>query len=310
MDNDQRAQVGARIIAARGSQGLSQEELSSRAGITANTLRRIERGDKVHAGNLSAVCQALGITTGGFTADIEIVRDMVGEYLQGLPPLQRAEARKAITRLVMGGANSVADYIAIPKTVTDGTVDDPELKEALGAARAKLAEAEGTIPVEGAKVMGEALKPFRERCAELGATAAASVAAVSPSVSPPQAIDWSSSTVSPFTPPAPPVPAGMVRVVMEVDTPDGRATMADLTVGEGGKISQHEGVDVPLTMKSDGRRGLALVRPIGEFVQLTAQNRMDSGSISCRILASDGSVISENVSSGGYVVVGCQGRAR
>ena len=68
MDNDQRAQVGARIIAARGSQGLSQEELSSRAGITANTLRRIERGDKVHAGNLSAVCQALGITTGGFTA--------------------------------------------------------------------------------------------------------------------------------------------------------------------------------------------------------------------------------------------------
>ena len=44
MDNDQRAQVGARIIAARGSQGLSQEELSSRAGITANTLRRIERG--------------------------------------------------------------------------------------------------------------------------------------------------------------------------------------------------------------------------------------------------------------------------
>ena len=69
----------------------------------------------------------------------------------------------------------------------------------------------------------------------------------------------------------------MARVVMEVDTPDGRATMADLTVGEGGKISQHEGVDVPLTMKSDGRRGLALVRPIGEFVQLTAQNRMDSG---------------------------------
>ena len=106
MDNDQRAQVGARIIAARGSQGLSQEELSSRAGITANTLRRIERGDKVHAGNLSAVCQALGITTGGFTADNEIVRDLVGEYLQGLPPLQRAEARKAITRLVMGGANS------------------------------------------------------------------------------------------------------------------------------------------------------------------------------------------------------------
>lgn len=138
----------------------------------------------------------------------------------------------------------------------------------------------------------------------------ASAAAAGSSASPPQVIDWSSSTVSPYTPPAPPVPAGMARVVMEVDTPDGRATMADLTVGEGGKISQHEGVDVPLTMKSDGRRGLALVRPIGEFVQLTAQNRMGSGSISCRILASDGSVISENVSSGGYVVVGCQGRAR
>ena len=66
MDNDQRAQVGARIIAARGSQGLSQEELSSRAGITANTLRRIERGDKVHAGNLSD--QVIDPTTATFTA--------------------------------------------------------------------------------------------------------------------------------------------------------------------------------------------------------------------------------------------------
>ena len=80
MDNDQRAQVGARIIAARGSQGLSQEELSSRAGITANTLRRIERGDKVHAGNLSAVCQALGITTGGFTAVLGLEDEQIASF--------------------------------------------------------------------------------------------------------------------------------------------------------------------------------------------------------------------------------------
>lgn len=199
----------------------------------------------------------------------------------------------------------VADYIAIPKTVTDGTVDDPELKEALGAARAKLAEAEGTIPVEGAKVMGEALRPFRDRCAEFGAIAAPSVAAGSPSASPPQVIDWSSATTS-----SAPPPAGMARVTFEVESPDGQATMADLTLGAGGEVSQSAGVDVPLTDAKSGESGLTRLRPVGEFVQLTAQNKGSSGEILCRIRGTDGSVISENVSSGGYVVVGCQGRAR
>lgn len=52
MDNGQRAQIGGRIVAARAEQGLTQDAL---AGVTANTVRSMERGVKVRPGNLAAV---------------------------------------------------------------------------------------------------------------------------------------------------------------------------------------------------------------------------------------------------------------
>lgn len=45
----------------------------------------------------------------------------------------------------------------------------------------------------------------------------------------------------------------------------------------------------------------------GAFVYLSVQNQSASGSVTCRILV-DGTPISENTSSGGYVIASCQGR--
>lgn len=61
----------------------------------------------------------------------------------------------------------LADYIALPGLLTKAGVDDDKLKESLAAAQAKHAEAAATIPIEGAQMTVEAMKPFRDRCAEL-----------------------------------------------------------------------------------------------------------------------------------------------
>lgn len=61
----------------------------------------------------------------------------------------------------------LADYIAFPGKLAQGGVDDEKLKESLAAAQAKHGEAAATIPIEGAQITVEAMKPFRDRCAEL-----------------------------------------------------------------------------------------------------------------------------------------------
>lgn len=45
----------------------------------------------------------------------------------------------------------------------------------------------------------------------------------------------------------------------------------------------------------------------GDFVYLSVQNQDAAGSVTCRITV-DGVVLSENTSSGGYVIASCQGR--
>ena len=45
----------------------------------------------------------------------------------------------------------------------------------------------------------------------------------------------------------------------------------------------------------------------GAFVYLSVQNQNAAGSVTCRIQV-DGAVISENTSTGGYVIATCQGR--
>lgn len=44
----------------------------------------------------------------------------------------------------------------------------------------------------------------------------------------------------------------------------------------------------------------------GDFVYVSVQNQQGAGSVTCRITV-DGAVVSENTSSGGYVIATCQG---
>ena len=104
-------------------------------------------------------------------------------------------------------------------------------------------------------------------------------------------------------------PADARAVTFEVDSPDGLVTGADLTFGLGGDVTQNNGAAVPLTRK-DGTPGVRLDVPDGQALSVLAQNKGSAGQIRCRILAEDGSVIDENVSSGAYAITSCHGVAR
>jgi hypothetical protein len=45
----------------------------------------------------------------------------------------------------------------------------------------------------------------------------------------------------------------------------------------------------------------------GDFVYLSVQNQQPAGSVTCRITV-DGTVVSENTSTGGYTIASCKGR--
>lgn len=75
--------------------------------------------------------------------------------------------------------------------------------------------------------------------------------------------------------------------------------------------TQQANPDVPLKMASgprSGERGL-LVGPFqpGDFVYISAQNKREYGTVTCRISTEDGRVISENTSSGGFAIATCDG---
>lgn len=66
-------------------------------------------------------------------------------------------------------------------------------------------------------------------------------------------------------------------------------------------------IDLPL-MNQAGTEGLSFPGfKTGDFVYLSVQNTMDSGSVTCRILV-DGKVVAENQSDGGHVIATCKGR--
>lgn len=66
--------------------------------------------------------------------------------------------------------------------------------------------------------------------------------------------------------------------------------------------------EINLPMKNrDGGTGLTIPDfHAGDFVYLSVQNSDAAGSVTCRI-AVDGVVISENTSTGGYVIASCKG---
>lgn len=88
---------------------------------------------------------------------------------------------------------------------------------------------------------------------------------------------------------------------------EGTARSADITYSTLSGISQQSGVDVPLNRKDGSGPGLRLgLVPSGTFVSISAQNKGDSGAITCRIEAA-GRVISQSTSRGAYVIASCDG---
>ena len=108
MGTDQAKAVGERIVSAREALGWSQTELAQRAGFTDNTVRKVERGDRVAPLTLRKVLDTVGLEPlsdvqkrAGFPADIQLVLDLVGMYLVARPEEDRAAVAYDLTRFLM-----------------------------------------------------------------------------------------------------------------------------------------------------------------------------------------------------------------
>lgn len=64
--------TGTRIRARRTDAGLSQQRLATKAGIGLKTLVRVEQGEDVRLGTLTAIAGALGISVSEMLAEDEV----------------------------------------------------------------------------------------------------------------------------------------------------------------------------------------------------------------------------------------------
>lgn len=104
------------------------------------------------------------------------------------------------------------------------------------------------------------------------------------------------------------VPAPVPTVRVEPDVLEyhvtGTAEAASVTYRTGTGTQQAE-VDLPMTNKGGGQGVRMEGSNIPDFKYISAQNMDSYGSVTCRIVL-NGVTISENTSSGGYVIASCQ----
>jgi hypothetical protein len=92
-------------------------------------------------------------------------------------------------------------------------------------------------------------------------------------------------------------------------TVTGSTDQASITYQSPSGTQQASDIDVPLSTKA-GKDHLEMTFQAGDFVYLSAQNSNEHGSVTCKITTDDGDVISENTSTGAFVIATCEGRAR
>lgn len=111
--------------------------------------------------------------------------------------------------------------------------------------------------------------------------------------------------------PAPAAPAPRVvdtRIRYEVDGANGM--LADLTIATPTGTSQQQDVTIPLHAADSTLPGLEFTYRPGAFVYISAQNKGEYGSLTCRIVeAVSNRVIAENTASGAYAIASCNGNA-
>ena len=109
---------------------------------------------------------------------------------------------------------------------------------------------------------------------------------------------------------APSAPAAPIKLTSKVQMKvTGTAYSADITWSVDGGIQQAADRQLPVTVqdfKADPPRPLEM--PMGRYLQIMAQNKGDSGDVTCSIIV-DGKVVSQKTSTGAYVIVSCDGRS-
>lgn len=101
-------EIGALIEQRRKALGWNQGRLAKEAGVSEPTIRKIEKGvGDVQPGKLAAVRAVLEIPAPGaagmrhFPRDIELVQEMLGLWLLGVPESQRAGRVLRLTSCLM-----------------------------------------------------------------------------------------------------------------------------------------------------------------------------------------------------------------
>ena len=105
MSKEQAAQrIGQRITALRKLEGISQQELADRAGLTRQHIGRIEKGELVSVAyvTIQQVAEALGMTV-----------DIIDPGLQDLAPLKRLT--EPMTGWLGGALNKKVTEVFTPK---------------------------------------------------------------------------------------------------------------------------------------------------------------------------------------------------
>jgi hypothetical protein len=107
----------------------------------------------------------------------------------------------------------------------------------------------------------------------------------------------------------PPPPASTTHtVVYQADGTGARGVRsANVTLHTDSGGTSQASINLPMKTRA-GQTGLTFTNfHTGDFVYLSVQNTDAAGSVTCRILV-DGVVLSENTSTGGYVIATCSGR--
>lgn len=105
--NQQLADLGARVRAARKAQGWTLADLASHAGVAPNTANNVELGRGVRPGNLRAVLDAVGIEPIAVTSaedpdeGVQLALDLVRQWLLAMDEPDRTRAVHELTRWVL-----------------------------------------------------------------------------------------------------------------------------------------------------------------------------------------------------------------
>lgn len=109
MTIEQTMRLVQQLRQARKAKGWSQAQLAQEAGLAPNTVMRLESGQKVRPGSLTAAMAALGVE---HIADMDLERsdlsdaqqlvlEITEQWIKALPPAEVDQAARDLTRWIM-----------------------------------------------------------------------------------------------------------------------------------------------------------------------------------------------------------------